>query len=150
MAKSDDEIPHPLELTYASPSSEVRWVTLGRFGPLEAQLLQARLQSEGIPCHLGNVNSASLNVPVMVEVDLQVLYDDLERARRILESIRAQRAARDGATAEQCPLCHKSNLEVIPFSIPFKMVSLFFLGLPFLLSPRFKRCKDCGHRWRIW
>ena len=147
MSESNDQIPRPLKLTYASPSSEVRWVTLGRFGPLEAQLLQARLQSEDIPCHLGNENSASFNVPVMVDVDLQVRSDDLERAREILQSIRAERAARERLIEEHCPQCHKNNVELIPFSIPFIVVSLFLLGLPQLLSPRLKRCNDCGHRW---
>jgi len=150
MDESDDQISQPLKLTYAVPSSEVRWVTLGRFLALEAQLLQAKLQCEDIPCHLGNENSASFNVPLMIEIDLQVPSPDLERARGILESIRAERAVRDKVRDAHCPQCHKHNVESVCFSIPFIVVSLFFLGLPLLLSKRFKRCNDCGHRWRAW
>jgi len=150
MLKPDDSEPQPPKLTYAAPSSEARWVMLGKYTPFEAQLAQAKLQSEGIRCALGNENSANFNVPLMIDVELQVLADDAERARAVLGSVRNRRATHDKVVAEHCPKCFKSNVDLVAFSVPFKVLAMLFLGLPLLLAYRFKRCNDCGHRWRVW
>lgn len=125
-------------------------MTIGQFTPFEAQLAQAKLQSEGIRCALGNENSANFNVPLMIDVELQVLGDDVDRAKTVLDSVKNKRALHDEIVTEHCPKCYRSNVEAVGFSVPFKILSMLFLGLPLLLAYRFKRCNDCGHRWRVW
>ncbi len=150
MGEPDESVSQPLKLTYAAAASEARWVTIGQYTPFEAQLAQAKLQSEGIRCALGNENSANFNVPLMVDVELQVLADDAARAKAVLDSVRAVRATHDKLVATHCPKCFKNNVEAVRFSVAFKILSMLFLGLPLLLAYRFNRCNDCGHRWRVW
>ena len=76
--------------------------------------------------------------------------DDVDRAKTVLDSVKDKRALHDELVSEHCPKCHGSNVEAVGFSVPFKVLSMLFLGLPLLLAYRFKRCNDCGHRWRVW
>ncbi len=151
---SEDQVPQPVKLTYASSSTpEARWVLLGKYVPLEAQLIQAKLQAEGIPCNLADQNMAQMySALIGIDVRLEVLDHDLERARAILEEARAARAT-DGEDDPyldedwRCSKCRSRNVGYVPLGNLLFGLSLLMLGLPLMFIKRYKRCKDCGNTW---
>ncbi len=140
-------------LTYARPGSETRWVTLGKFIPLEAQLVAAKLLSEGIPSNLADQNMAQMySAMIGLDVRVEVLEHDLERARAILDAVQAARTkdAQDEPYLDepwQCSQCRSKNVTYVPLSLPVLILTLVLTGLPLLFIPRKKRCNDCGHAW---
>lgn len=153
MAESDDHVPQPLKLNYAATASEARWVKLGKYVPLEAQLIAAKLQSEGIPCNLADQNTAQIYSSLIgIDVRLEVLEHDLERAQAILEEVRVARAknAEEEPYLEEewrCSKCRSRNVSNVPLDPVLMVLSLLLLGLPLLFMNRSKRCGDCGHTW---
>jgi len=152
MPDSSDSTPlNPL--SYATPGAERRWVTLGKFIPLEAQLVAAKLLSEGIPSNLADQNMAQLYSGIIgIDVRVEVLEHDLERARAILDAVRAARlkdAQEDPYLDEdwRCSRCRSKNVAYVPLSPPIFVLMLLLLGLPLLFIPRKKKCHDCGHIW---
>src|SRR4051812_4874572 len=153
MAAPGDSKPEPVnQLTYASSSTpEARWVLLGKYIPLEAQLIQAKLEAEGIPCNLADQNMAQMySALIGIDVRLEVLDHDLERARAILEAARATRAtdAEDEPYLDEdwrCSKCRSRNVGYVPLGNLLFGLSLLMLGLPLVFIKRYKRCKDCGH-----
>ena len=152
MAESQDN-DQPVKLSYAATASEARWVTLGKYIPLEAQLLQAKLRGEGIPCNLADQNMAQMYSGLIgIDVRVEVLSDDLERARAILEEARSarERGAGDEPYLDEdwrCSKCRSRNVGYVPLGNLLYGLSLLMLGLPLLFIKRHKRCKDCGHTW---
>jgi hypothetical protein len=148
---SDPQSPEPL--TYSTTSTEARWVTLGKFHPLEAELAAGKLRSENIPCNLADQNMASMYSAIIgIDVRLEVLSHDLDRARALLESVRAQCAkdAEDEPYLEEdwrCSKCRGRNVGYVPLTNILHLLSLVLLGLPLLFIPRHKLCKDCSHTW---
>jgi hypothetical protein len=157
MSERSDPTSKPLQsLTYASRNTpEARWVMLGKYIPLEAQLVQAKLQSEGIPCNLADQHTAQIySALIGIDVRLEVLDHDLERARAILEEVRAARVkdAEDDPYLDEdwrCSKCRSRNVVYVPLSPPMLILSLLLLGLPLLFVKRFKKCADCGHTWPV-
>ncbi len=150
----DSPDPSPIKpLSYAMPGSETRWVTLGKFVPLEAQLVATKLRGEGIPCNLADQNMAQLYSGLIgIDVRVEVLAHDLERARAILDAAKAARMkdAPDEPYLDEdwrCSKCRSKNVNAVPLSVPLWIFSLTLLGLPLLFIPREKRCNDCGHTW---
>jgi hypothetical protein len=154
MAEPNDNVPQPLKLSYAATSSEARWVKVGKYAPLEAQLIAAKLQSEGIPCNLADRNTAQVySGMVQFDVRLEVLDQDLERAKAILEEVRATRVknAEDEPYLDEdwrCSKCRSRNVSHVPLNPLMLVFSLLLMGLPLVFVTREKRCNDCGHVWR--
>jgi len=154
MDEPEDEVGQPLKLNYAAQASEARWVTLGKYAPLEAQLIQAKFQSEGIPCNLADRNTAQIySGMVQFDVRLEVLEHDLERARAILEDVRTARVknVEDEPYFDEdwrCSNCRSKNVSYVPLKPATLVLTLFLLGLPLMFIKRQKRCNDCGHAWR--
>jgi len=91
-------------------------------------------------------------VTVEKGVRLEVLDHDLERARAILEEVRAARvkdAEADPYLEEdwRCSKCRSRNVTYVPLSPPMLILTLLLLGLPLMFVKRYKRCADCGHTW---
>ena len=153
MAESDDHGPQPVKLSYAGTASEARWVTLGKYIPLEAQLIQAKLRGEGIPCNLADQNMAQMySALIGIDVRVEVLSDDLERAQAILEEARSarQKDAGDEPYLDEdwrCSKCRSRHVGYVPLGNLLFGVTLLTVGLPLLFIKRYKRCKDCGHTW---
>ena len=55
------------------------------YNSFEAGVVQGRLQSEGIECHMFDFNMTLEGVGLLVPVRLMVDEDDLGRARRIVD-----------------------------------------------------------------
>ena len=153
MADSNDDVSQPLKLTYAAQVSEARWVTLAKYVPLEAQLIAAKLQSEGIPCNLANKHTAEVYSGMMpFDVRLEVLDHDLERAKSILQEVRCSREknAREEPYLDEdwrCAKCRSRNVSHVSLGPAMLILTLLLLGLPLLFITRYKRCQDCGHTW---
>ena len=147
--------PNPLNpLDYASRSTpEARWVLLGKYIPLEAHLIAAKLQGEGIPVNLADQNMAQMySAMIGIDVRVEVLDHDLERARAILEEVRAARTkeAEDQPYLDEdwrCSKCRSRNVTYVPLSPPMLILTLLLLGLPLMFIKRHKHCGDCGHIW---
>jgi hypothetical protein len=154
MAESSDEVPKPLKLTYADRGSESRWVTLGKFIPLEAQLVAAKLHSEGIPTNLADQNMAQLYSAVIgMDVRVEVLAHDLDHARAVLEEVRATRikVAQDEPYLEEdwrCSKCRSRLVSFVPLSPGMLILTVLLLGVPLLFITGRKRCANCGHTWQ--
>src|SRR5881394_1379025 len=130
MPDPEDSTSQPVSLAYASSSTpEPRWVLLGKFIPLEAQLIQAKLQGEGIPCNLADQNAAQIYSGILgIDVRLEVLDHDLERARAILDEAHAAR--RRNAEGEEyleedwrCSHCRSRDVGYVPLSKPLLALS---------------------------
>ena len=151
--EQDDSSSQPLKLTYALPGNEARWVTLGKFVPLEAQLVAAKLHSEGVPTNLADQNMAQMySALIGMDVRVEVLDHDLEHARSVLEEVRATRAR--GAAEEpyleedwRCAKCRSRLVNYAPLSPAMLVLTLLFLGLPLMFINRQKQCSNCGHTW---
>ena len=151
--EQDESSSQPLKLTYALPGSEGRWVTLGKFIPLEAQLVAAKLHSEGIPTNLADQNMAQMySALIGIDVRVEVLAQDMDHARSVLEEVRATRA-KDAAQEPyfdedwRCAKCRSRLVDYAPLRTVTLVVTLVLLGLPLLFITRQKQCSNCGHSW---
>ena len=153
MVEPNGDESQPLKLTYALPGSESRWVTLGKFIPLEAQLVAAKLHSEGIPTNLADQNMAQMySALIGFDVRVEVLAHDLEHARGVLEEVRATRmkgAAEEPYLEEdwRCSRCRSRVVNYVPLTAPMLILTLMLLGLPLMFIKRTKCCTNCGHTW---
>ncbi len=127
------------------------WTTVGAFRPMEAQLALAKLQSEGIPCTLADEHVANMAYPLIIDVKLQVMPDDLERAAALLKKrtplpdVDPDEDYLDEAW--RCGRCRSTNVGYVPLSVELRLLSLLLLGLPLLFIRRVKICQDCHHSW---
>jgi hypothetical protein len=154
MDEPGDPNSQPLKLSYAGRSTpDAKWVLLGKYIPLEAQLIHAKLEAEGIPCNLADQNMAQMYSGLIgIDVRLEVLDHDLERARAILDEVRSVRAknAEDEPYLDEnwrCSRCRSRNVSYVPLSLVLMILTLLLMGLPLLFISRQMRCGDCGHIW---
>jgi hypothetical protein len=97
---------------------------------------------------MANMYSAIIGL----DVRLEVLSHDLDRARELLESVRTHRAkdAEDEPYLEEawrCSKCRGRNVGYVPLGPTLGVLTLLLLGLPLLFIPRRKLCTDCSHTW---
>lgn len=132
------------------------WVTVASFlQPVEAHLARTKLESEGIPCVVGDENLVSVYnflSNAVGGVKLKVPDYALEQAR---EALRPQPrlvvvADEDGdADGEMvCPRCRSYDVYYHRFNR--RVAGVFILLLGFLVPWRDRRwtCKQCGHEWK--
>ena len=148
----------PEPLSYFAERHEQRWVTLGDYAPMEAQMVRLRLEAEGVRCSLSNEAAALLYSGMFSGVKIEVLEEDLERAREIVKRRPAVEADAeegdpdpdDGYVDEdwRCPKCHGKHVQYVPLSAPMWLLSLLTVGLAAVLVDRTRYCQDCGHQWK--
>jgi hypothetical protein len=135
MSSDDDPQPSPADestgqatppvLSYASPAVHGKLVTLRRFRQMEAELARAKLESEGIRCLLLDQNLSVAHPLLFNEVPLQVLEEDAERAKEILN-----RPVADDAEGEyvdedwRCPRCHRRSVDLLPLPPGWRRVRM--------------------------
>jgi hypothetical protein len=104
---------------YFMPAAdETKLVTLLTTTPMEADLAQVKLESEGVQCFAADSEMARIN-PLLgvIPVRLQVRQDDLERAREILA--RPPEDVQEGDYVEEewrCPQCRKKVFDLLPLT----------------------------------
>jgi hypothetical protein len=131
-------------------------ITIATFNqPEEAQLSQAKLESEGIPSFVADSNFVSANRFYSIAaggVKLQVRESDAEIALSILNLEQAQLSSmiknETEITDEKCPNCRSTDIQYDTFSLRHIFISILLLGFPLLFFKRNWKCRDCGHEWK--
>lgn len=116
---------------------------------MDAHLLMARLESEGIECWLQDENTVTIN-PVWTNavggIKLMVSREDYQRAVDIFKEIENNRKQE-----MECPKCRGHNIELV--STPRKASNWISAILTFLLGDyamtvdKVNHCFDCGHEF---
>jgi hypothetical protein len=113
----------------------------------EADTICMLLESNGIKTFVpdqGTVTVQPFYSHAIGGIRVQVDENDLEEARRILES---QSLSQDTGLFP-CPECNSDSTEYQEFSRRFAFLSLLLLGIPLLLRKRKHICHTCGHKWK--
>jgi hypothetical protein len=132
-------------LNYASPPNEEdeKLVSIAMFGnAFEANLAAEKLRSEGIVCHLTNVNAASLGLPyAMLDggIKLLVRAGDQEEARLLLPRPRRREEK------HPCPQCRDGETRILYWPLPLRVLSWCLLGIPYVFIDTRWQCEKCGH-----
>jgi hypothetical protein len=116
---------------------------------MDAHLLLARLESEGIDCWLKDENTVTIN-PIWTNavggIKLMVKSEDFSRASEIFKETEALRKG-----SVECPNCKGHNIELV--STPRKAsnwitaILTFFLGDYAMTVDKVNHCFDCGHEF---
>lgn len=135
-------------------------VTIARFlDPVEAQVVRARLESEGIAASVAGYQHALADwtlLPALGGASLQVPATQATLALGILQDYRSGALEADlfqqhPATApEVCPHCGSTSAMRLP-SLRHRVRAVVLalgLGLPAPVQASERRCRDCGWRWR--
>jgi hypothetical protein len=133
-------------LSYASPGTGVKLVTLATFGQdWEAHLALGKLEAEGIRAVLDNENfvnaGGGLYTNMTGGIKLKVAQEDLQVALAALP-------ARVRGRIVPCPKCGLIDTRPIELSTGMKMLCLCLLGLPYLFLTHPWVCLDCGHLFK--
>ena len=130
-------------------------VTVEKYQDLPlAELARAKLESEGIYCHLSSKHHIGLNWQYSLAlggVRLLVLEQDLKKAQEILNTDESNLLTEiedtfpSPTTDDYCQKCGSLNLSYINRARFFGALSMLS-GLPlYIFGIRYK-CKDCGHK----
>jgi hypothetical protein len=135
-----------------------RFKTIASYRDLPlAELAKAKLESEGIYCHLLNKHHIGINwlySQALGGVEVQVPTEDAEKANKILlkdESIYLDNEELEFFEASECDLCvycGSPNLELIKYS-RLSAVLIMITQLPIIFWGTRYRCKDCGKKMKI-
>lgn len=126
-------------------------VTIARFShPEEADIVSARLESEGISSFVADAHTVTANWSLsnaIGGVRLQVRESEAAEAKRIL-SLAEPNIQAAASSEERCPKCNSANTQYERFYLrPFFVLWLLAgFTLPFL--KRKWSCKTCGHQWK--
>jgi DNA-directed RNA polymerase subunit RPC12/RpoP len=123
---------------------------------IDLHILMARLESEGIECHVFDENIVSINPLYNITVGgikLKVGAADLEKAKAVVAEIESTPYTDEAEKPILCPRCESGSL--IAGYRSFKSVggvlsaiaSILFFIFP-LYYRRVYRCKDCGYEFR--
>ena len=122
-----------------------------------AELAKAKLESEGIYCHLLNKHHVGMNwlySQALGGVEIQVPVEDAEKATIILlkdESIFLDSEELEFPDTRECDLCvycGSPNLELIKYS-RLSAVLIIITQLPIIFWGTRYRCRDCGKKMKI-
>ncbi|WP_299102492.1 DUF2007 domain-containing protein [uncultured Winogradskyella sp.] len=132
------------------------FVTIAKFPySTEAQIAKGRLEADGIDVFLRDnltIDTDPLVSQAIGGVKLKVLAKDEEKARVILQSIKAYSVDDDGNPIV-CPNCKGEHIEMYTTITNLKSLMSFLIGfitgtLPF--STRYKyKCEDCNTEFPI-
>jgi len=132
----------------------MKWIAVASFSqPVEAHLARTKLESEGIPCVVGDENLVRVDwllSNAVGGVKLMVPATELERARAALRPRpRLVVVSNNVPEGEMiCPRCHSDDVYYSRFSR--RIAGFFILLLGFLIPWRDRRwaCTQCGYEWK--
>jgi len=137
-------------------TSESDWVTIASFGqPIEAHLARTKLESEGIPCVIGDENLVRVYgflSNAVGGVKLKVPDFAAEQARELLRPRpHLVVVAEEGETSDGdmiCPRCRSYDVYYRRYSQ--RVAGIFILLFGFLIPWRSRRwtCTQCGYEWK--
>lgn len=122
---------------------------------VDAHLLKAKLESEGITCFLFDENMVSLNPLYNVTIGgikLNVQESDSKQALEILSEIENTLIVDDNNEVLKCPKCNSGNIYSNFKSMKdFKGVVAAIISLVFVIFPIYyksvHKCKNCGEEF---
>jgi hypothetical protein len=132
------------------------WVTVASFSqPIEAHLARTKLESEGIPCVVGDENLVRVDwllSNAVGGVKLKVPPHAADQAREVLRPRpHLVVLAQDDEPADGeliCPRCRSYDVYYRRYSQ--RIAGFFILLFGFLVPWRDRRwtCKQCGYEWK--
>ncbi len=132
------------------------WIAVASFSqPVEAHLARTKLESEGIPCVVGDENLIRVDwllSNAVGGVKLMVPVSEVDRARDALRpQPRLVVASPHGEHADGemiCPRCRSDDVYFNRYSR--RMAGFFILLVGFLIPWRDRRwaCTQCGYEWK--
>jgi hypothetical protein len=120
----------------------------------EAHLARIALEAEGLRTVILNENTTNFMPDVALTpqggIQLQVLRQDLERAKEILHRAQESRPSDDPMFAPEpgwdaCPKCHSTD--IIRTTYDKNSTRILIWALWFGFRRRRTTCKKCGHLW---
>lgn len=128
--------------------------TVARFtDAIAAHIAKGRLESEGIRVFIANEQHVWLNwlySNALGGVEVQVMEEDEQKAREVLQQVRegffAELESGDGDLV--CPKCDSGDIEERKTSRKAAFLSLFFLQFPLPFSRNNHLCRKCGNKWQ--
>ena len=132
----------------------MKWIAVASFSqPVEAHLARTKLESEGIPCMVGDENLVRVDwllSNAVGGVKLMVPAGELERAREALRPRPRLVVVSNNAPEGEliCPRCHSDDVYYSRFNR--RIAGFFILLLGFLIPWRDRRwaCTQCGYEWK--
>lgn len=123
---------------------------------LEAHLLKAKLESEGIVSYLFDENMITMNLFYNITlggIKLKINALDVEKANQIIHEIEKKQFISDDNRVISCPNCHSNDLYADFKSLKsFKgFLSFFFAFMLFTYPIYFQRvfkCKNCDFEFK--
>jgi DNA-directed RNA polymerase subunit M/transcription elongation factor TFIIS len=131
------------------------WVTVASFSqPVEAHLARTKLESEGIPCVVGDENLVRVDwflSNAVGGVKVMVPRAEAEHARDVLRPRPRLVVVERGEPADGemiCPRCHCDDVYYRRYNR--RVAGVFMLLLGFLIPWRDSRwtCTRCGYEWK--
>jgi hypothetical protein len=133
-------------------------VTCAQFiEPVEAQIVRARLESEGIPAFVADELLVTANWPISTAlggVRVQVPSEYLDEAKAIIAAYFAGELSADvdaetGSEPPKCPACQSKSLSSsVPIGQKALAIGMFAMaGATFPTRRSAFRCNECGNRW---
>jgi DNA-directed RNA polymerase subunit RPC12/RpoP len=128
-------------------------ITLKSFDTaIEARIIQNRLESEGIICHIFDENLVTLNPLLNFAVGgirLQVNLEDAERAQSILSEIEGTALTDEQNNVIACPNCQSTELYTDFKSMKdakgvLAMIAAFVFSVFPMYSKSVYKCKSCA------
>ncbi len=132
------------------------WIAVASFSqPVEAHLARTKLESEGIPCVVGDEHLVRVDwflSNAVGGVKLMVPRSEVERARDALRPrprlvvVSDRGEPVDGEMI--CPRCRSDDVYYSRYNL--RMAGIFILLLGFLIPWRDRRwaCTQCGYQWK--
>lgn len=134
-----------------------RFITIVSYRDLPlAELARAKLESEGIYCHLLNQYHIGINwlySQALGGVKVQVRSEDKEIAKQVLSEDESALLGNEGLEFPElkehdlCIYCGSPNLELIKYS-RLSAVLMMLTQLPLLFWGTRYKCKDCGKKMK--
>ena len=143
-------------MNHRKETNNGEWVTVASFSqPIEAHLARTKLESEGIPCVVGDENLVGVYAFLSNAVGGVKLKVPGYAARQAREALRPRPQLvvvadeNDPADGEMiCPRCRSYDVYYRRFNQ--RVAGFFILLLGFLVPWRDRRwtCKQCGYEWK--
>ncbi|NJC87171.1 MAG: DUF2007 domain-containing protein [Desulfuromonas sp.] len=127
-------------------------VTIATFStPLDANMAKSALESADIPVFIADEFTIGINwlySNALGGVKVQVPESLACEARGVLSSQIETPTTDESSAGQTCPQC---NSEVIEDFLDKRgsFLTWLLLGIPLLLPSKKKRCRDCGHVWKL-
>lgn len=124
---------------------------------IDAHILKARLEDEGIECFIYDENIVTVNPLYTLAVGgikLKINESDIEKANSILSEIDSTPFTDNNNDAIKCPRCKSTNL-ISDFksmnnigSIFATIIAFIYIVIPFYMKSVYK-CKNCDCEFKL-